>query len=160
MSIAKEANKVIKDGIALLPDEAKADFKAQASDIFIDEAIANAMAAANGNVEKSAMLDAYSVQEANRVVTMLWRMELLTPELEKAYRALPKMEEMAEVYNTFTNKRKERMDKIMADHKVIAEEEKDLDIFKGIVNGLPAKEAAKKYDEYRKQQQQAMAGGR
>ena len=160
MSIAKEANKVIKDGIALLPDEAKVDFKAQASDIFIDEAIANAMAAANGNVEKSAMLDAYSVQEANRVVTMLWRMELLTPELEKAYRALPKMEEMAEVYNTFTAKRKERMDKIMADHKVIAEEEKDLDIFKGIVNGLPAKEAAKKYDEYRKQQQQAMAGGR
>ena len=30
------ANKIIKEGIALLPDDAKGDFKAQASDIFID----------------------------------------------------------------------------------------------------------------------------
>ena len=160
METIKEANKIIKEGIALLPDEAKADFKAQASDIFINEAIANAAGAINGSLEKTAMLDAYSVQEANRVVTMLWRMELLTPELEEAYRKLPKMEEMAAAYNQFTSDRKARMDKIMADHKVIAEEEKDLDIFKGIINGISAKEATKKYEEYQKQAQQAMAGGR
>lgn len=160
MDTIKAANKVIKDGIALLPDEAKAGFKAQASDIFINEAIANAMGALNENEEKTAMLKAYSVQEANRVVTMLWRMELLTPELEKEYRALPKMEEMAEVYNKFASDRKARMDKIMADHKVIADEEKDLDIFKGIINGVSAKEAERKYEEFQKQQQAAMAGGR
>ena len=160
MDTVKAANKVIKDGIALLPDEAKGDFKAQASDIFINEAISNALGASNENEEKLAMLGAYAVQEANRVVSALWREELLTPELEKEYRELPKMKEMADLYNKFTSARKAKMDDIMAQHKVIADEERDLDIFKGIVNGISAKEAEKKYNEYKAQQQQAMAGGR
>lgn len=160
MDTIKAANKIIKYGIALLPDDAKGDFKAQASDIFINEAISNALGATNENEEKLAMLGAYAVQEANRVVSTLWREELLTPELEKEYRSLPKMTEMANAYNKFNDARKERMDKIMDDHKVIAEEEKELDIFKGIINGISAKEAEKKYNEYRNAQQQAMAGGR
>lgn len=48
----------------------------------------------------------------------------------------------------------------MADHKIIAEEEKELDIFKGIVNGIPAEESEQRYNDYQKQQQAAMAGGR
>ena len=44
----------------------------------------------------------------------------------------------------------------MADHKVIAEEEKELDIFKGIINGISAKEAENKYNEFKNAQQQAM----
>ena len=160
MDTIKTASKIIKEGIALLPDDAKGDFKAQASDITIDEAINNACGALNENEEKIAMLGAYAVQEANRVVTMLWRMELLPPELENDYRHLPPMEDMARAYNEFTSARKERMDKIMADHKVIADEERDLDIFKGIVNGIPAEESEKRYDDFKKQQQQAMAGGR
>ena len=48
----------------------------------------------------------------------------------------------------------------MESHKEIAEEEKELDIFKGIINGISAKESEKKYAEYQKQAQQAMAGGR
>lgn len=156
MDTIKAANKVIKAGIALLPDEAKVDFKAQASDIFIDEAINNACGALNGNEEKIAMLGAYAIQEANRVVSTLWREGLLTPELEKEYRALPKMAEMAAKYNEFLDARKARMDEIMAQHKVVSEEERDLDIFKGIINGVPAEESERKYDEYRKQQQAAM----
>ena len=156
MDTIKAANKIIKEGIALLPDDAKGDFKAQASDIFINEAISNALGAVNENAEKTALLSAYAVQEANRVVTTLWRLELLPEEMEKEYRALPTMKEMADKYNEFTSARKERMDKIMADHKVIAEEEKELDIFKGIVNGISAKEAEKRYEAYRQEQQQAM----
>ena len=160
MDIIKLANKIIKEGIALLPDEAKADFKAAASDILIDEAINNACGAVNGSEEKEAMLAAYSVQEANRVVSALWREELLPAELEAEYRKLPKLAEMAGKYNEFTSARKERMDKIMADHKVIAEEEKELDIFKGIVNGVPAAESEKRYNEFKKQQQAALGGAR
>lgn len=160
MDTIKAANKVIKEGIALLPDEMKGDFKAQASDIFIDEAINNACGALNENEEKIAMLGAYAVQEANRVVSTLWREQLLPDTLEAAYRALPKMSEMANKYNEFTTARKEKMDKIMADHKVIAEEERELDIFKGIINGVPAEESEKRYNEYRQQQQAAMAGAR
>ena len=160
MDTIKAANKIIRDGIALLTDEMKADFKAQASDIFIDEAVNNACGAVNDNEEKIAMLGAYAVQEANRVVSTLWREELLTPELEAEYRKLPKMNEMADKYNEFTSARRERMDKVMADHKVIAEEEKELDIFKGIINGVPAAESEKRYEEYKQQQQAAMAGAR
>lgn len=156
METIKQANKIIKEGIALLPDDAKGDFKAQASDIFINEAVANAMGAVNEDEEKTALLGAYAVQEANRIVTTLWRLQLLPEEMEKAYRELPAMTEMAKAYNEFTSARKERMDKIMADHKVIADEEKELDIFKGIINGISAKEAAKKYEEFKKSQQQAM----
>lgn len=160
MDTIKLATKVIKEGLALLPDEAKGDFKAAASDIFIDEAINNACGALNGSEEKIAMLAAYSVQEANRIVSALWRDELLTKELEAEYRQLPKLAVLAEAYNEFTSARKERMDKIMAEHKVVAEEEKELDIFKGIVNGIPAEESEKRYNEYQKQQQAALGGGR
>lgn len=160
MDTIKAANKVIKEGIALLADDMKGDFKAQASDIFIDEAINNACGALNENEEKIAMLRAYAVQEANRVASTLWREGLITPEYEKEYRALPPMKEMADAYNVFTDERKSRMDEVMADHKVIADEERELDIFKGIINGIPAEESEKRYDEYRQQQQAAMAGGR
>lgn len=156
MDTIKAANKIIKEGIALLPDDAKGDFKAQASDIFIDEAINNACGAVDDDAEKTALLSAYAVQEANRVVTTLWRLQLLSDTMEAAYRALPTMKEIADKYNEFTSARKERMDKIMADHKVIAEEEKELDIFKGIINGVSAKEAEAKYDEFKNAQQQAM----
>lgn len=160
MDTIKAANKIIKEGIALLPDDAKKDFKAQAGDIFVDEAINNACGALNGDEEKIAMLGAYAVQEANRVVTMLWRLILLPPELENEYRRLPRMEDMAKEYNEFTSARKARMDEIMANHKVIADEEAELDIFKGIINGIPAEESKKRYEEFKKQQQAAMAGGR
>lgn len=160
MDTIKTANKIIKDGIALLPDDAKGEFKAQASDIFINEAIANALGAVNKNEEKIALLTAYAVQEANRVVTTLWRLQLLPEDMEKTYRELPVMKDVADAYNEFTSARKERMDKIMADHKVLAEEEKELDIFKGIINGISAKEAEKKYEDFKNAQQQAMGGAK
>lgn len=156
MDTIKSANKIIKDAIALLPDDAKADFKAQASDIFVNEAISNAMGAVNEDEEKTALLSAYAVQEANRVVTTLWRLQLLPEDMEKAYRELPTMKEMADGYNKFADARKERMDKIMEDHKAVSEEERELDIFKGIINGISAKEAEKKYESFKKSQQQAM----
>ena len=160
MDTIKAANKIIKEGLALLPDEAKGAFKASASDIVIDEAINNACGALNGDEEKIALLGAYAVQEANRMASTLWRLQLLPDELEVAFRALPDMENMADAYNKFTSARKERMDKIMADHQVIAEEEKEMDIFKGIVNGIPAAESEKRYEDFKKQQQAALGGAR
>lgn len=160
MEIIKKANKIIKEGIALLPDDAKGDFKASASDIFVDEAINNACGAVNKNEEKIAMLEAWAVQEANTVVSELWRMQLLTPELEKAYRELPAMKETADAYNKFLDDRKARKDALMEQIKAINEEERELDIFKGIINGIPAEESEKRYEAYRKQQQAALAGGR
>lgn len=157
MDTIKQANKVIRDGIALLPDDAKGDFKAMRSDIFINEAISNAMGATNENEERIALLRAYAVQEANRVASSVWRLVPPVPkDFEKAYRELPSMKEVADAYNVFTDDRKARMDKVMAAHKVITDEEKELDIFKGIINGISAKDAEKEYEDFQKKQQQAM----
>lgn len=161
MDTIKQANKVIRDGIALLPDDAKGDFKAMRADIFIDEAISNAMGAINGDEERTALLRAYAIQEASRVASTVWRLAPPVPEdFEKEFRALPSMKEVADAYNVFTDDRKARMDKVMAAHKVIADEEGELDIFKGIINGISAEDAAKEYEEFKKKQQQALAGGR
>lgn len=160
MDVIKAANKVIKDGMAVLPDEAKKDWKASASDIFIDEAINNACGAINGNAEKRAMLEAYAVQEANRMASTLWRLQILPKELEEEYRALPAMTEIVKPYNEFLAARNERANKLSEEGKALQEEKKDLDIFMGIVNGVPAKESEKRYDEFQKAQQAALAGGR
>ena len=156
MDTIKAANKVIRDGIALLPDEAKGDFKAMRSDIFIDEAIANAMGAVNENEEKTALLRAYAVQEANRVASTVWRLVPMPEDFEKEYRALPSLKEVADAYNAFTDEHKKRMDEVMAAHKAIADEEGDMDIFKGIINGISAKDATKEYEDFKKKQQQAL----
>ena len=156
MDTIKAANKIIKEGVALLPDEAKGEFKAQANDIFVDEAIANAIEVVGDDKEKTALLKAYTVQEANRIVTTLWRLQLLPDDMEKVYRELPTMLEVAGEYNEFAAARKEKMDAIMEEHRAIAEEEKGLDIFKGIINGISPEESEKRYEEYQKTQQQAM----
>ena len=157
METIKAASKIIREGIALLPDEAKKDFMAAANkEITVGDSINNACGAVNGNEEKIAMLKAWAVQEANAVVSALWRDELLPAEMEKEYRKLPKMVEVAAEYNKFTDARKARMDEVMDDHRVIAEEERELDIFKGIINGIPAEEAEKKYNEFKNTQQQAL----
>lgn len=157
MDTIKAANKIIKEGIALLPDDAKKDFIARANEeITTGDAINNACGALNGDEEKIAMLTAWAVQEANRVVTMLWRMELLTPELEKEYRKLPTMKTVETEYNKFVDIRKKRLDEAMDLQRKLADEDRDLQIFQGIVNGIPAEKAEKEYDSYRKQQQQAM----
>lgn len=156
MDTIKAANKIIREGIDMLPEEAKSDFKAQASDILISDAINNACGAVNDNEEKIALLGAYAVQEANRVASTVWRLGMMTDEFEKEYRALPTMKEMADAYNAFTDARKKRMDEVMEQHRAISEEEREFDIFKGIINGISADEAEKKYDDYKKTQQQAM----
>lgn len=155
MDTIKAANKILKEGIVLLPDEGKEAFKTYTG-ISKDEAINNACGMLNDDPEKIAMLTAYAVQEANSVVSALWRDQILPKEMEEEYRKLPSMKEVADAYNKFTAERKTRMDAIMDQHRAVANEEKELDIFKGVINGMSKEESQKKYEEYQKQQQQAM----
>lgn len=156
METIKQANKIIKAGIMLLPDDAKKEYKSKLGDLFVYEAINNACGMVNGDAEKEALLGAWAVQEANRVVGELWRLQLLSDKLEEEYRSLPTMKEMADAYNKFTDSRRERMDKIVEEHKIIAEEEKKLDIFKGVINGMSKEKAEKDYAAYEAQQRQAL----
>ena len=160
MDTVKLANKVLKDGVALLPDEAKGEFLASADKerkTFIYEAINNACGMVNDDEERIALLAAYAVQEANRVVGLLWREELLTEELEKEYRQLPKMKEVAEEYAKFEKKKNEEKEEINKVMQKFAEQQKELDIFKGVINGMTADTAKKEYEAYAKSAQQAMS---
>lgn len=170
------ANKIITEGLALLPDEAKAEWKTSASDAFIDEAIVNAVGALESKTadaasegkqeddllrqEKYAMLEAYAVQEANRMASTLWRLQLLPEDLEKEYRSLPTMVEIVKPYNEFLEKRNARSNELAEKSNELQNEKKELEIFMGIINGIPVEESEQKYDEFRKTQQQAFAGGR
>lgn len=162
MDTIKAANKIIKDGIALLPDDAKGEWKASASDIFINEAIDAAVDAANGSLkeEKEAMLEAYAVQEANRMASTLWRLELLTEALEKEYRELPAMAEIVVPYNKFLEARQKRTDELAEKGNELQRERRELDIFMGIINGVPAEESEERYEQFKNAQQAALAGAR
>lgn len=155
MDTIKAANKILKEGILLLPDDAKESFKTYTG-ISKDEAINNACGMVDDDPERLAMLRAWAVQEANSVISALWREQLLPPELEAEYRKLPSMKEMADAYNVFTDDRRKRMDAVMDQHRAIANEEKALEIFKGVINGMTKEESEKKLADYEKRQQQAM----
>lgn len=161
METIKAANKIVADGLLLLPDEAKGDFKAAAnSELFVNEAIATAATVVGDNLEKKVMLEAIAVREANQMAATLWRLELITPEIEKEFRALPPLADVVEEYNVFTVNRKAKEDKLSEQFREFSEEKRDIDIFMGIINGIAPDVAEKKYEDFKKTQQQALAGGR
>lgn len=155
METIKLATDIIRKGISMLPEDAKSEWIAKASKegIFIDEAIENASEVINGNKEKEAMLAAYAVQEANRVATTLWRLQLITEEFEKEYRGLISMDEVVKPYNEFLEARNKRAEEVAKLGNAIQEERKDLEVFMGVINGIPAEESKAKYEEHIKQQQ-------
>ena len=159
MDTIKAANKIIRDGIALLPEEAKEDFKAAANkDIFVNEAIETASTVTGDSLEKKVMLEAVAVREANQMAATLWRLELITPELEKEFRALPPLADIVEEYNVFVTNRKAKEDKLSEQFREFSEEKRDIDIFMGVINGVAPDVAEQKYEDFRNAQQQALGG--
>lgn len=159
MDTIKAANKIVKEGLLLLPDEAKGDFKAAANkDIFVNEAIETASTVTGDNLEKKVMLEAVAVREANQMAATLWRLELITPELEKEFRALPPLADIVEEYNVFVVNRKAKEDKLSEQFREFSEEKRDIDIFMGIINGIAPDVAEQKYEDFRNAQQQALGG--
>lgn len=161
METIKAANKIVADGLLLLPDEAKGDFKAAANnELFVNEAIATAATAMGDSEEKRAMLEAVAVREANQMAATLWRLGLITPEIEKEFRALPALVDVVAKYNVFVDERKAKEDELNEKFKAFSEEKRDIDIFMGIINGIAPDVAEQKYEDFRNAQQQAFAGGR
>lgn len=159
MDTIKAANKIVKEGLLLLPDEAKGDFKAAANkDIFVNEAIETASTVVGDNLEKKVMLEAIAVREANQMAATLWRLELITPELEKEFRALPPLADIVDEYNVFVTNRKAKEDKLSEQFREFSEEKRDIDIFMGIINGIAPDVAEQKYEDFRNAQQQALGG--
>jgi hypothetical protein len=75
----------------------------------------------------------------------------LTDDIEKEYRSLPTTEEALVDYNKLMAVEKEKADALEAQRKEYVEAQHKFDIFKSILNGVPAEEAEKQYQAYQKE---------
>ena len=154
MDTAKAANKIIKEAVALLTE--KDDIARFAP---IDKLFNDAAGAVNGDATNEALLKGWMVSQANNAVFLLWRRGILTDEIEKEYRALPTTEEALVDYNNLMAEDKKKADALEAQRREYVEGQHKLDIFKSILNGVPAEEAEKQYQAYQKKMAEATGAG-
>lgn len=153
MDVAKQANQIIKDSLALLTDE---NDIARFGDI--PEIFNNAAGMVNENKTNEALLKGWMVSQANNAVFLLWRRGILTDEIEKAYRALPSTEEALVDYSNLEAEDKKVADELEAKRREYMEGQHELDIFKAVLNGIPKERAEAQYKAYQEKMAQAVKG--
>lgn len=155
MEDAKAANAIIRDGFALLKEEADIKRFEPIKEIFTT---ASGMLQGENAKYKTAMLKGWMVSQANNMAFLLWRRGIMTPEIEAAYRKLPSTEEAVKDYDDFEDSVKAEMEKLEEERKAFAEKQHDIDIFKAILNGMSKQQAEAEYEKYKAQVAKAMRG--
>lgn len=151
MDVAKQANQVIKDSIALMDENGVKYFEN------LPEIFNNASGMVNGNEKAEALLKGWMVSQASQAVFYLWRRGTLTKEVEEAFRALPLTEEAVADWESFEKADQKVADELEEKRKEYMNGQHEIDIFKAVLNGVPKEKAEAKYNEY--QQQIARAAG-
>lgn len=146
METAKQANAIIRDAFALLTDKNDIERFAPIKEIFN-----NAAGMVNGNEYCEAILKAWMVSQANNIVFLLWRRGIMTPEIEAAYRQLPSTEEAVKDYDDFEKAVKDEAEALEEQRKAFAEKQRDIDIFKAVLNGMSKDKAEAEYNKYKEQ---------
>lgn len=149
METAKQANQLIKKALEILTDENDLAHFSNVPEIFN-----NASGMVNGDEYCEAMLKGWMVSQANNVMFLLWRKDLLTQELEYEYRALPSTEEAVKDFEGFEKANAEKANELEAARKEFMNAQHKTDIFKAVLNGM-SKEKAE--EEYAKMQAQIEA---
>ena len=149
METAKQANQLIKKALEILTDENDLAHFSNVPEIFN-----NASGMVNGDEYCEAMLKGWMVSQANNIMFLLWRKDLLTQELEFEYRKLPSTEEAVKDFEGFEKANAEKANELEAARKEFMDAQHKTDIFKAILNGM-SKEKAE--EEYAKMQAQIEA---
>lgn len=144
MDVAKKANQIIKDSIALMDENGVKYFEN------LPEIFNNASGMINGNEKAEALLKGWMVSQASQTVFYLWRRGLLTEEIEKAFRELPLTEEAVEDWENFQKADQKVADELEAKRKEYMNGQHEIDIFKAVLNGVSKDQAEAKYKEYQK----------
>lgn len=152
METAKQANQLIKKALEILTDENDLAHFSNVPEIFN-----NASGMVNGDEYCEAMLKGWMVSQANNIVFLLWRKDLLTQELEYEYRALPSTEEAVKDFEGFEKANAEKANELEAARKEFMGAQHKTDIFKAVLNGM-SKEKAE--EEYAKMQAQIEAASK
>lgn len=155
MEEAKAANAIIRDGLALLTEEADIKRFAPVKEIYNT---ASGMLQGDNKDYMEAILKGWMVSQANNMVFLLWRRGILTPEIEAAYRELPTTEEAVKDYDQFEDEIKADAEKLEAERKAFAERQHGVDIFKAVLNGMSKEQAEAEYEKYKAQIAKAIKG--
>lgn len=146
----KEEKEFLKEATVLIKDEDDAKFfkKAKRS-LQAGEALAD-------DDEKFAILWYHLASNRNKLTFLLFRTDALTDELEKKFRGMTPIEEVAKEVEKFEaeHKKKEEEFKAMAQKEYGAGQK--MDIFKAVCNGMPEEEAKAKLKQYEEQVAQSM----
>lgn len=142
METAEAAIKLISTGATLLTDEKQREFFEG-----IIKSLEVAKTEANNEEKEARYIDA-SVKYANQISFILFRNGALSDEMEAELRELPTPEDTAVKVAEFNNARQARIDEINKQHQAIFDEEKDLDVFTGIIAGLSKEDAEKRMAEH------------
>lgn len=142
---------IIKKGAELLKDEKQKDYF---SDVI--KSLGTAEDLVNNDEKAVRMIDA-TVKFANQLCFILFREATITEELTAALRELPSPEATSEPVKKFNDEREGRIEDLNKKHAEIIDEQKELDIFLGVIAGMSAEEAARRMQEHDEQVKQAAA---
>lgn len=142
MEAAESGIELIKSGIDLLKDEKQKKFFEG-----IVKSLEVAKAEINNDEKAARFIDA-SVKYANQISFILFRQNTITDAMTTALRGLPTPEETAASVQEFNDARQKRIDSVNEMHKEIFNEQKDLDVFTGIIAGLTKEDAERRMAEH------------
>lgn len=152
METAKQANQLIKKALEILTDENDLAHFSNVPEVFN-----NASGMVNGDEYCEAMLKGWMVSQANNIMFLLWRRNLLTLEIEDEYRKLPSTEEAVKDFEGFEKANAKKANELEAARKEFMDAQHKTDIFKAVLNGM-SKEKAE--EEYAKMQAQIEAASK
>lgn len=142
MEAAESGIELIKGGIDLLKDEKQKNFFEG-----IIKSLEIAKAEINNDEKAARFIDA-SVKYANQISFILFRQNTITDAMTTELRGLPTPEETAASVQEFNDARQKRIDRVNEMHKEIFNEQKDLDVFTGIIAGLTKEDAERRMAEH------------
>lgn len=152
ISMAKD---IVKEGLARLTEEADKKHFAPVLDICDT---ATGMLQGEDMEYKKATLKAWMVSQANNMMFLLFRRELITPEIDELYRKLISTEEAVKDYDRFEDELKAEAEALEEQRKVYAEKQHSVDIFKAVLNGMSKEQAEAEYEKYKAQIAKAVQG--
>lgn len=153
MEAAKQANKIVKEALERLTDERDiANFEK------VPEIFNNASGMLNGNKINEALLSVWMVSQATNIVFLLWRRQIEHADVEKELRELPSTDSLLDAYNALIAEDKKIADDIEAKRREYMDTQRDLDIFKAVLNGQSKEQAEGQYKQYQERLAQSMKG--
>lgn len=140
--VVAKAMEIIEKGTPLLKDEDQTAYFTSTL-----EALKNADKMVN-NKEKAARMQDASVKFANQLCFILFREDTITKELTDLLRCLPTPETTTALVKEFNDERDARIKALNDAHSAIVDEQKDLDVFLGVIAGMTPEEAARRMKEH------------